>query len=190
MFCHHTWWSDWWRTLSTNISEVDLSAFICTLFREDLHQSKYGIGSGDWREISMKQSVNKFRWINFWNLCGDLISYIVGLHGVTKSNTNTNINICCFDKTTNTNTNIHDLSVPNTNTIIIAQIQYKHVSVRIQCLSCFCLQMCHLICVFIKQMTGRPGLRIPPIKCLGCSNNSTAAVGCGLWGLNTHVYGT
>ena len=68
-----------------------------------------------------------------------------------------NINIC-LDKTTNTNStaNKRNLSVPNTNTNTYVQIQikYKYILVRIQCLFCFHLQMCHLIFPIAAELTG------------------------------------
>ena len=62
------------RNTATKISEVKLSAFIYRLFHQDF-SSIVGINtvvlinSDDWGEIFMKQSVNKCRQINFWNLC-------------------------------------------------------------------------------------------------------------------------
>ena len=50
LFWNHTWQSDQWRALCTEITEVNLSEFVCRLFHEDV------------------SSINVSRWINFCNL--------------------------------------------------------------------------------------------------------------------------
>ena len=56
LFWNHMWWSAQWRPLCTMITEVNSSAFVYGLFHED-----FSICSDNWREIFMKQSVNKCR---------------------------------------------------------------------------------------------------------------------------------
>ena len=83
LFWDHTWQSAQWRALCTEITEVNLSATVYRLFSEDVSllvetdewSNKWG--HNEWREIFMKQSLDKCRGVMIWLLCRLFLSVCV-----------------------------------------------------------------------------------------------------------------